>query len=295
MDIEFIKTVHKENRNFIDFITNIKYTYPVERLRKDIEEIYIKAGKPLFIKTIEKNIIYDNLDEWNDFIKPDNFVLRVISNGVLEFKEGCVSNSNSNSIEEYDINQYIEMIIEFYQELTECIETRIDAEVYLKVKEITEGHINFYNDVFVQYCPIYGVVHFNKEKCINLMKRSNNIAFSVESPLYTIGRRTYITQVLQEWGNIIDSKKRNEIVELNIRCDRKQIDFKYYPSKDFELYSRNMLSGYAPHSKITTVIDAILHTADCEYLMPENPRKIYIDLHYCPYEYGPCVFNLTPL
>lgn len=291
MDIEFIKAVEKERRNFIDFITNIKYTYPVERLKKDIKEIYDKAGKPLFIRTIEKNIIYDNLDEWNDFVKPDNFVLRVISKRALEFKEGCIS---QNMIEEYNINTYIEMIIEFYQELMDCIETRIDAEVYLKVKDLTEGHINFYNDVFVQYCPIYGVVHFNKEKCINLMKRSDN-SFISKNPYYSFGRKTYITQILQEWGNIIDSQKRNEIVEVSINVNRKQIDFKYYPSILFESYSRSMLSVYKKCSRTTSVIDTVLHTADCDFITPDNPRKIYIDLNYCPYEHGPCVFDLVKM
>lgn len=293
MDIEFIKAIEKERRQFIDFITNIKYTYPVERLRKDIKEIYDKAGKPLFKCTIEKNIIYDNLDEWNDFVKPDNFVLRVISNGALEIKKGCAD----YMIEEYDINQYIKMIIEFYQELTECIETRIDAEVYLKVKDLTSSHTNFYNEVFVQYCPIYGIVHFNINKCINLMKmkRSNNNTYSKFSTFYTFGRITYITQILQEWGNIIDSQKKNEIVEVSIRCDRKQIDFKYYPSKDFDSYSRSMLNTNIRHSKITAVVDNVLQTADCEFIKPENPRKIYIDLNYCPYEHGPCAFQLTPM
>lgn len=295
MTVELFKAAHKENRNFIDFITNIKYTYPVERLRKDIEEIYVKAEKPLFNNSIEKNIIYDNLDEWNDFIKPDNFVLRVISNGALEIKKGCVSASNSNSMEEYDINQYIEMIIEFYQELTECIETRIDAEVYLKVKEITSHHINFYNDVFVQYCPIYGVVHFNISKCVNLMKRSNNRTYSSITTFYSFGRKTYITQILQEWGNIMDSQKRDEIVELNIRCDRKQIDFKYHPSKDFESYSRSMLSVYPNCSRIFNAVKALIDTVSSDFINTEHPRKIYIDLHYCPYEHGPCVFQLTPL
>lgn len=247
-----VMDILNRQKQSINLLTDIRISYPVKRLVDNIKELSFKYEKlPVY------EIIYDNLDEWYDTIKFSNIIL--ITDKHLT------------------MSKYITLLTEHYGSIMDCIETRIDDNNYLKMKEALSIRNNYYDKILINNFPIYGIVHMNIPKLIECLKERiiqlSDCYGGYNCYLHPIG---LYKDLFNELYEIIKSQERKEIVEISLDENKKLIT-KYYPSEMFHSKSRRpyFINDVSLCSKIDTVIGTFQYF---ESIMPKT--KIYIDFNY---------------